>query len=166
MSLFTQTSSLLSLKPRVWVEGGNLMARTGWLVRFLSLFSYSKLVAVDKSTQYVTITTKRLWGFTSSKVIPFGRIERIDYSFGSMMTDWSLFQGETDRLESFTISLMLDDPHEKVKLFSFMGEGSVSTGWSGVLFGGDDVVDYQGDQEASSRDYAEALKAFTGKTLT
>ncbi len=166
MSLFTRSFSFLAVKPKVWVEGNHLMARTSLFLRLLSLFSYSKTVLVDRAGKVVLIFTKKLWLINRTKHIRFDRIMRIDYSFGSFTTSWSFVSGKQDQVEKFTVSLVLQGRREKVKLFSFSGEGSAATGWSGVLFGGDDIVDYAGDQEAASRRYVRLLKQFTGKTMT
>jgi len=60
---------------------------------------------------------------------------------------------------------VLRDPSDRVKLFTFFGEGARETGWAGVLLGGDSLVDHAGDQEQASRQFLRMLKAFTGVTV-
>ena len=56
------------------------------------------------------------------------------------------------------IGLMLKSPPKKVRLFSFIGEGSVETGLGGVIFGNDGWVDYRGDQDEASYDFVHLLR--------
>ena len=81
------------------------------------------------------------------------------------MTDYnSVTLQKTDEMDEFIVSLELYS-RDIVKIFSFIGEGAVNTGITGVLLG-DDLVDSRGDQEERSRTYVELLTAFTGKRLT
>jgi hypothetical protein len=63
-------------------------------------------------------------------------------------------------LEFLKVSLFLRDPQENLDLFWFWGEGAVKSGATGVLLGNDDVVDFSGDQRATSERYAKLLSAF------
>lgn len=167
MSVFGRTEGWLAVKPKVVVEGEILVSRTSMLLQFLSLFSYRKIVKVYRDKQSVVIEIKRFWVTRHGmKIIPFDRINKILYEYDDMITSWSPWYGATDQVECFTISLDLTRPAEKVRLFSFFGEGAVSTGMGGVILGDDDMFDYQGDQEATSRVYVKLLKVFTGKSLT
>lgn len=166
MSLSTVVTNLLALKPKIWIEGTRLYAASSIAGRVLSLFSRYRKVIVDRKKKFVYISTKKFWVFESVKVIPFSNIERIDYSYFDIATRWIPYAYETtDQVECFTVSLCLIQPEEKVKLFSFIGEGAVETGWIGVLQG-DEIVDFCGDQAPSSRNYVNLLMKFTGKFLT
>ena len=46
-----------------------------------------------------------------------------------------------------------------------MGEGAVESGWTGVIFTKDDLVDFAGKQKASSLEYAQLLHRFTGARI-
>ena len=166
MSIITRKLRFLSTGPKVWIESGRLMARTSWIVQTLTLFSHSKEVCVDRDQQLVTIRARYLWVITRHREIPFDNIRRIDYSYSSIPTSFSLIAGPTDQLDRFTVSLCLFNPRRPIKLFSFSGEGAVATGWTGVLLGDDSIVDFSGDQEGRSLSYIDLLTAFTGKTLT
>ncbi len=135
------------------------------LVRAITLWSHCRTVCVDPRHKVVTIERRILWLLSRDRTIPFKRIGRIDYAFDSLTTEWGLAWDPLDQLESFKISLCLVNPEEHVKLFSFLGEGSVATGVGGVLIDGDDVVDMSGDQESSSREYVTLLTKMTGKKL-
>ena len=80
---------------------------------------------------------------------------------GGWMTNYE----PTDEVERYRISLVLKDPRARIPLFSFMGEGSVETGWRGVLFGDDDRVDLAGDQAQAFRGYLDLLSEFLGVTI-
>ena len=159
MSLYRVTSSFLSLKPRIWREGGRIRLRTGLLLQALSLFSWRRRVTIDPGAQTVTVETRYLWGLQRRRAVPFSSVEYIDYGFGSLMTGWSLWSGTTDQVESFSVALVLKGSGERVTLAKFRGEGSRMTGWSGVLLGGDDLVDWSGDQEEASRSFVRTLQA-------
>lgn len=162
MSLYTHTSGLLALKPRVWVDGARLYARSALAVRLLSLFSYDKTVCVNRLARTVTVWRRVLWVLGGAREVGFDRIESIEYAHSSLPTSFSFFYGAQDEVESFAVCLRLAGPRERLKLFSFVGEGAVETGWKGVLFGNDDWVDLEGDQEASSRHFVRLLHRFTG----
>ena len=140
------------------------MARTAMVPQLLSLFSYRKLMCADRADRTLTIWTRFLWFIRRKKIIPFDLIKRIDYAYTSLPTKWSLFFGTTDEMDWFKVSLELHGD-KQVSLFSFFGEGSVETGLGGVIFGGDQVFDFAGDQEGVSGDFVDLLKAYTGKTL-
>ncbi len=55
---------------------------------------------------------------------------------------------------------MLNNPYERVTLCSFSGEGSVHTGMSGVIFGGDDLIDYAGTQEEDFQGFLRVIEKF------
>jgi len=73
-------------------------------------------------------------------------------SWGGWMT---AFQRQ-DSVESYTVGLKMKDT-EELPLFSFRGEGANMTGIGGVLMG-DDLVDFEGDQEDTSRAFLDLMK--------
>jgi len=166
MSLATPVLAFLAIKPKVWVDGARLMARSSKLVQALSLLSYCKEVQVNQARKQVVITVRRLWVLVKTREIAFDEIDGITYKFGSLATSWSMWMGRTDQVESFAVCLKLRPSRREVKLFSFMGEGAVATGMTGVFLGEDSLVDYSGDQEDASKNFVELLQRFTGKSLT
>lgn len=164
MSLFEMTVPGLSLKPWIHLEEGRLEVRTSPLLRALSLFSWCHTVEVDTRRRSIRIRTRRFWRQAQEREIPFDRIEYIDYSLDAIPTGWSAY-GATDQVESFTISLVCREPRERVPFATFSGEGSVSTGWGGMLIGGDEMVDVQGDQESASRRLVEVLRRMVGVSV-
>lgn len=164
MSVFQVKSGLLTLGPRVWHRGGRLYVRTSRLLRLLSLWSHSRTVVVDPKMRRVEIHSRDLWAWTRHRLIPFARIDHLDYRYGSLPTSFSMFHGTTDRVEKFTIEVVLENG-EQVHLASFRGEGAAMTGMSGVLLGGDAMIDYAGNQEAASRDLVELLVDTIGVPL-
>ncbi|WP_437680217.1 hypothetical protein [Sorangium sp. So ce131] len=164
MSLFVGRWSLLSIVPRVWVDGDHLHARTSFAVRALSLFSYAMTLHVDRRARYVFIERRTLWLRRQGRAIPFKQIDHIDYRFSSFTTEWNASGRPTDRLESFSVALVLKGEEEPVRLFRFRGEGSVSTGGLGVL-AGDAIVDLEGAQEEASQRFVSLLQEFIGVGL-
>jgi hypothetical protein len=165
MSLFNQTLGLLTMKPKVWTEGEKLIGRCPLSLRLLTLFFYDKTVTVDRRIKLFKIESKILWIFKSHTIIPFKRIKSISYAYDSMSTSYSLLRGSMDEVENYSIYLELTNPEERLKVFNFFGEGAVNTGLTGVLCG-DDIVDFKGDQEDTSRSYIDLLLQYTGKNLT
>jgi hypothetical protein len=159
MSFFALTFDFLSFKPKTWIEGNQLISRTSFLGQLLRLFYYSKRIVVDKRQKIVSIQKRFFWIFNTEQIIEFDEIKRIDYSYSERMTSWSFVLGPTDQLEFYTVSLMLGSrmDENKIKLWTFWGEGTVMTGFTGVL-AGDGVFDLSGNKERRSRDYVSLLK--------
>ena len=164
MSIATWELSFLSLKPRVWVEGDCLYARTSFLRKLITLFSYSREVKVDRSRRLITLRVRSFWFFTREKFIPFDRVAYIDTDFRSMPTSFG-WLGATDRWETYVVTLVLRDPQERIPLMSFSGEGSVETGWRGVIFGGDSIIDLAGDQRKAFHRFISLLRDFLGVSI-
>jgi hypothetical protein len=158
MSLYELTSSTLSLKPRVWFAGRVLHVRTNGLLRFLSGFSYCREIEVDPESSLPRIQQKTFWMRRPEQQIRFEDIAYLDYGFGSFVSDFEYLR-KTDQVEKFTISIVLKETEDKIPLTSFSGEGSVATGWGGVLVLGDDWVDARGDQEEASASFVDTLRA-------
>jgi hypothetical protein len=165
MSLFVYESSWLSIEPRVWVEDDKLRGRASFLLRMLSLFSYDRLLTVDRAARMVTVESRVFWFYRRSHTVKFDQIERIDYKFASLTTSWSYWVGRTDQLESFSVGLIIEGERDPLHIFSFRGEGAVNTGIAGIFFG-DSLFDGQGTQESSSRRFVEELSRFTGASLS
>ena len=164
MSFFTATSSFLSLKPKIRVDGDRLFTRTCVLVQLLSLLGYYRSLEVDQRTHTIEIYTRRFWLFSDTRTIQFSEVSHLDYDFSSLMTSWSILGDTHDQLESFHVALVLHQKGEKVELFSFMGEGSQETGLIGVMLG-DSVLDFQGSQQKESLKFATLLADFIGVSI-
>jgi len=161
LSLVVARSNLLSLSPKTRKIGRRLTSRTNFLLRLLTLLSYDRVVTIDGARGEVVIDTTWLWFFKRQKKIPFTRIAAVLYNLRTFGTDWGFFTGFTDQYETYAVGLNLQSPHEDVELAAFRGEGSVSTGTTGVLLG-DDIVDFSGDQEDTSRGFVEQLREIVG----
>ena len=165
MSLFSATTGFLSLKPSISAEGGVLRVRTSALLRALGLFSFGRTVTIDPRRRTIALETRRLWAFGGKRTIPFERVDHLDYDFSSLPTSFSFPHGTTDQVEKYTVALVLKDPQEQVEVATFHGEGSVMTGWEGVFFSGDSLMDWSGDQGAASLTFVEVLKKILGVPL-
>jgi hypothetical protein len=165
MSLWTATSSIFAIKPNVTVDGNLLIARSSLLAQILLAFFYGKKVVVDRHKKIVTIETRLFWFIVLVKQISFQRIAGIGYRVRTLTTDWSFWEGAMDQWEFLSVSLELTAPRESVLLFRFMGEGAIETGASGVLWSGDDIVDFKGDQTESAQRYMDLLEQFVDKKV-
>jgi len=168
MSLMTVTSGFLAIKPRVWVEGELLKARTSFLGRLFCLFAASRYLIVDRRRRKIGFERRTFWFLVNRCAIPFERVHYIDLDFSSCGTSWgSGFGGveRTDQVERFNVSLVLRDPEEEVRLFSFVGEGSCETGLAGVLLRGDSFIDHAGDQAEAAHEFLDLLKEWLGVSI-
>lgn len=164
MSLYEVKSSMLTLGPRVWRQGGRIYIRTNLALQVLALGSYARTVVVDPEMRRVEVAVRHVWAWSRHRLIPFARIDHIDYRYGGLPTDFGLFHGAMDRVERFLIELVLDDD-ERVPVASFRGEGSEMTGLGGVVFSGDSLIDHAGNQDDSSRALVEVLVEAIGVPL-
>ncbi|MBU1193041.1 MAG: hypothetical protein KKA36_09465 [Gammaproteobacteria bacterium] len=104
----------------------------------------------------ISLTVTRWWLFQKSTELSFDRVKGVLYGYQDFGTSWSInlfWVGRTDSVEMFVVGLALTDPEERLPLFTFFGEGSTETGWSGVILGGDSVVDFRGTQDHDSRGF-------------
>jgi hypothetical protein len=159
MSLFGLEFTSLTLRPRVAVASDSIVVETSGLLRFLSGFSYCYRVEIQLDRKRVLVHERSFYVLERRSEVAFADLWYLDYSFASVGTDWGLslgWLGRTDQAESFTISLVTRD--EVVHpVGAFRGEGSVASGWAGVLLGGDSIVDVSGTQQDESRAFAETL---------
>ena len=161
MSLYTVSVSVLGFKPKVWVEQGALHARTSLMVQLLTLFSCCRRVTIDRNRRVIEIATRWLWAISARRAIPLERAHFLEYDFRSVGTSWGgMMTGfeRTDQVERYRVILVLKDPSERVRLFSFYGEGAVQTGWYGVVFGEDSLIDVSGDQGEASLSFVDLLQ--------
>ncbi len=162
MSFWTVSVGFLSSKPSVKIKGDVVYARTGFLSQLFSLFSYCKTVKIDKRIQKIEITKRIFWIFTTPKELHFDDVSYLDVEYRNYPTGWGFTDegfGRTDEIEKLTVWLIPRDG-KGIKLFSFWGEGAVETGMIGVLFGGDSVVDFRGNQFESAHSFAQMLAQF------
>lgn len=163
MSLFSSASSFLTLRPKVTEEPPLLVIQTGTLATLLSLGLSHKRVEVDAQRREIRIRTRTAWLFTNEYTLGFEDLDHIDYAYKAYGTSWGWsFSGfgRQDEVEVFTLSVV-DSDNGKHVLCAFRGEGSVHTGWSGVLMGDDSAADFHGTQEGESRQLVNYLKGIT-----
>lgn len=165
MSLYVLRLPFLQRSPRVWRDSGNLYARTSRWYQFLNLGSYCRTVQVARTLRHVIIKVRRLWFLTRSTAVSFDRIAYIDRCHWDVVKSIGLTTegfSATDVTEVWYVRAVLRDSAEPINLFRFIGDGSRLTGWFGVLFGGDSIVDLEGVQESKSGAYARLVAEFTG----
>ncbi len=119
-------SRFLAICPKVKDEGDELVACTSLAGWFLSLTLIYRQVDVDAERKVVVISRRLFWFFHSAKIIPFGRIQEIDYEYEDLGPFTSL--GLTgDAKDCFSVNLRLVDD-STVHLFNFLGEGDFEPG--------------------------------------
>jgi len=161
MSLLSIPLRGLSAGPNHWMASGQLVARSGWVTRALSLFATSRTVRVDKANAFVFVEDTTWWVRKSVRAIPFRDLDHIIYERKVMLTSATMIEGRaTDSLEAYSVWFELKD-RSRVHLFDFYGEGAVGSGLGGVLLG-DDIIDLHGTQQEESLDYVTRLRLHTG----
>jgi len=160
VSVFEVSTSWLSLKPRVYGDDDALCCETSIFAQLATLLAYHRRVVVDREKRVVQVDERSWWWRQSSLEIPFSRVCHIEYEFDSLPT---AFAGvvAADSVERFTVSLVLRNPEEMVRLATFDGEGSTITAGLGVL-AGDTLFELCGDQGNASRMFVAALKRLLG----
>jgi hypothetical protein len=159
MSLFTSQMGFLTLKPTVSEKWNSVTIKTGFLTRLFTLFLYVQTVEILPSEKIIKFNYRRAYLFKSQKIVSFKNVSYIDYTFGSLITDFGLTSsgiGRHDQVESFRISIVTKNK-ERFPICAYRGEGSKCTGLFGVLLGGDDLIDFSGTQEGESRKLAEYI---------
>ena len=167
MSIHTSESQLLTFRPSIIETKDSIIIETSFLKKLFSLFSYMHKIEIIPSLKKINISRKFAWFFHSFIQLDFDDVCHIDYSYESWGTSWGRTSsgiGAHDEVERFAVYLVTKN-EEKYFVCSFYGEGSVSTGWTGVLLGGDDVVDYAGTQGNESRQFVEYLSELIGVSL-
>ncbi|WP_321533039.1 hypothetical protein [uncultured Desulfuromonas sp.] len=153
-------SSLLTIKPKIKIDGSKLIAKTSPMILALSLYFRNKVVTIDRRKKLVKIDSTWFWVFKNSTIIPFQQIEGITYKYDNFWFDFSLNLGTKDQVEEFTVSLKLTGSDQTIKLFSFVGEGIVNAPINDY-----EEFDLSGNQESSSKNYVELVMKFTEKKL-
>jgi hypothetical protein len=153
--------------PLVWRDAQSLYARTSAWYQLLNLGSYCRTVHVDRASRHIIITVRKLWCLTRSTFIPFGTIDYIDRSHWDVPQSIGLTAegvAATDVTEVWYVRAKLKGTPHPVSLFRFIGDGARVTGWLGVMFGGDGVVDFEGMQDQKSDAYARLVAEYAGVT--
>lgn len=149
--------------PKVTYSSKVITARSSLPMQLVTLFSSKRGIKVCNSEKLITISTRRWWFKTTVEKIPFAKVRYIDVSQITVGGSPGLTQGGfnwRDQQENFIPYVMSVDG-TKIDLIGFLGEGSVLTGWGGVLLG-DEMVDFRGKQEEKARKFASAVAMLIG----
>jgi hypothetical protein len=154
-----------SLRPKVWTQGDHLYARTPYTVQALSLFAFARQIHVDGKKRIIEIEDVRFWLFRRVQTIPFDRVAYIDPRHSDLGTSrgWAGYGcwARTDKLENFTVSLVLRRPDEEVRLFRFAEGGTAQSGGFGSVCGDSDpLADSHGELGDHVRFFVEKLQQF------
>ena len=159
MSVWQIELPFLSMGPISRIENECLVIRNTFIQRLCTIFTDLRHITIIPR-QRLLLYHRRLFYFNDiSQTIPFDDMSHLDYTFHSIGTDWGITAerfGRHDQVESFRVELVLKDG-TRYPLCAFQGEGAVSTGWIGVIFGDDDLFDLSGTQESDSRRFVSAL---------
>lgn len=169
MHILQPVKSILTLRPSIEENGPVIIVRNPLLLRVMLLFLFISQVEIDTSYRKITFTSRFLYFFCNSRVFSFDDLSHLDYDFIDFGTSWgfSISGGifsRQDSLEQFTLHVVTKDK-QKLKLCSFTGEGADFSGWSGVLLGGENPLDFSGTQAAESLRFAEIISNILGIPL-
>lgn len=157
----------LTLRPSICETRESVIIRTGFFTCLLTLFLNMRKVEIIPLRKILLITYRRAYFFKSQSIINFRNVLYVDYTFDSIGTGWGLTSfgfGRQDQIESFSIAIVTQKD-KRYPICTYRGEGSKCTGWTGVLLGGDDIIDFSGTQEDESRKLAEYLAKLIGVTI-
>ncbi len=169
------TTGLLAIKPKVWIDGEKLCARSALLGQILRLGISSSFLIADRSGRSVTVKQRCFWILSKTHVIPFARIEGIRYHYGSFTPTFHAKHGEASGLESFSVKLVYRENDDRwsdlieLHLFSFFGEGTVEVERTrrrhhGNYYG-NYGVDLDGNQAEESLKFVDLLCDYAGTRL-
>ena len=164
MSVNVLPTRAISIKPKVWVRGDHVYARTSYPVQAMTLFARARQLHVDRERRTIEIEDVRWWVFRKSQIIPFDRVAYIDSryrDFGVSTERAGLgCRAPVDRWERFFISLVLRNPTEEIPLFSFVSGGTDSPGLHCLGFDCETIENDHGDQGDHVRFFVETLQGF------
>lgn len=146
MSLYTVTSSFLSLKPRVTRTADRLVLESTFGYRLCYLFACAHKIEFDAVSRRVSVVQRSWWFREHKDLFYFDLVEEV----GFIGKEYVGVRGR-DQYEQVWLALKLKTRREPVKLASFEGEGSRETGIFGVLFG-DSIIDFRGDHVESAQE--------------
>ncbi len=164
MSVVSRQSSLLTLRPSITETRNSIIISTGSTTKLLSLFSAQQTVEIVPKARKISIKSRELYFLRNETQLQFDDIWYIKTSFRSIGTDYGMTSegyDVTDRVESYSISLVTKREDECF-ICAFRGEGAVCTGWTGVLLGGDSLIDYEGTQRQEAGQFTEYLSEIIG----
>ena len=158
------------LVPKLDVSADRIQGCAPLLVRILTLFSFSRCVAVNRRLRHVIVETRHLWWLRRTRLVDFDRIERIVYR-AQLMPSFDLLPissevNSQNRQQSavFFIGLALKHAGEEVHLFTVWerqpGSPSVLDSLAGVPRGASRVGD-----EASVR-IVTLLREYLGVSVS
>ena len=149
MSLKIVTLRLLSLKPRILRDDQRLIIRSSWVYHVCYLFACSQRVVFERTQKLVKVNRRKWWFIRESDTTPYASIDEV----GFWCKDYPEYCGDApywgDKYEIVWLVIRIKGTGEVIKLIPFEGEGSVETGFLGVLLG-DSIFDLRGDHAESA----------------
>jgi hypothetical protein len=163
---------VLNIGPAIWTDKNCLYARTSKIFRLLSLFSYSKLVIVNRQKKHIEISITTVWFYKKKQYIQFSDIEYLDISEREIINDPGLSIdpiektgfGGRDPTQIYYVQVRTKSSPIPVNLFRFVDEGSWNLGGIGIFFK-DSCIEQEGLQKKKANSYAELLSNYIGAKL-
>ncbi len=149
--------------PKVTYGSKRITARSSLVLQLVTLFSSKRKVLFCSTSRQATIWTRRWWLKRTVEKVNFAAVRHVDVSQITVGGSPGLTPdgfGWRDQQENFIPALMTIEGR-KIELISFLGEGSISTGWFGVLLG-DSIVDFRGKQQDKAREFASRVATMIG----
>ena len=153
------------LVPKLNVTPDRIQGCAPLLVRMLTLFSFSRCVAVNRRLRHVIIESRHLWLWRRTRVVSFDRIARIEYRAQAVpaLSPWRyLSLSESGHSDSalFFISLVLENDGGEFLLFTVWERQPRERDWLDRLAGVPREAPRIGDESAGRivallRDYLD-----------
>lgn len=167
MSVFETSFLVIDIwLPKIRYSGKCITVRTCFLLQLVTLFSTIRKVDINATTGKIIISTRNWWFVNTIETIPIANIRYVDVSAITVGTSPGYTpdgMGWRDQQENFIPYLMTVDG-KRIDLVSFYGEGTVHTGWWGVLLG-DQIIDFKGRQEKRAREFTERVATLIGVSV-
>ena len=148
----------------MWAIGDRLYTRAPFAFRALTLFSFDKVLLVDRAREEVVIRSKYFWFLRGEEKFPFTRVSHIDFSYSSLKLGSEHDPNSVEALETFYVNLILRRPLREIRLFRFRGETVSVRDLSGIQ----QIVlstSEQDTQENTARAFAHALATHLGVSI-
>lgn len=110
-----------TLLPAIWIDDGNLYIKTSKFLQFMGIFSYCRMIHIDRYRRIVEIKMKKWWQWESPSRIPFDKIDYIDLTYPECPRHEKDFPSKI-----YDLFIITKDPFRRIDLFRFGGSEASS----------------------------------------